>query len=175
MKKFKTIVTMMIIAMALVVAGCNKDTTSEKQEEVRDDVLTRANNAEPPYKPSNFLVRQYVNEYMKRLDNPNKTWYIYLLGDNGNHIGYYVARSHPVNICTFLTPPDKIEGMGDSRRVRKAPALDGAYYGGGACNKEYFFTASTDALMSVPTHMKKIVSDQPLEIDVEQIKVQIQK
>lgn len=184
---FRNFVSLLaVIGLAFVLAGCDERTvtTSEQQEATRDSAMDRAHNAVPIPRTQNFLTRETVAEFMRRTDEPNKTFYIYLLNSMGNYIGFYVARGRPVNICTFLSPPDRVTreyvGNGASRSYgnfkRAAPGMDGVYYGSGACDSEYFFDASSDALIEIITRggISMFVTDRPLELDVQQIQIRVE-
>lgn len=169
----KTIQAIFVLALSVfVLAGCNQGmTTSEKQEATRDALMTRANNNTPIPEIRNFLAREAVAEYMRRMDQANKLFYIYILADNGQFVGYHVARTQTVNICTFMAPTDKIEKTRGHYWKRAAPANDGLYYGAGACNVDYFFDSATDALLQLKG-LNYIISDMPLALDVKPLKVQ---
>jgi len=161
--------------VSLVLAGCDPQTsTSQAQENSRDGAMDRAHNAVSIPQTQNFLTRQTVAEFMRRIDEPDKVFYIYVMANTGNYIGYYVSQGRPVNICTFLSPPDRVDhSHSQGRVVRAAPGMDGVYYGGSACDSEYFFDAETDAMVEIVTRggISMFVSEQPLELDVQQIRV----
>lgn len=169
----KTIQALFVVILSvLVLSGCERSlSTSQKQEATRDALMTRANNSTPIPEIRNFLARESVAEYMKRMDNPDKLFYIYILADNGQFVGYHVARTQTVNICTFMAPTDKIEKVRGHLWQRAAPANDGLYYGAGACNVDYFFDSATDALLQLKG-LNYIISDMPLALDVKPLRVQ---
>lgn len=161
------------IAAAVALSGCEaSESTSEKQERQRDNLMTKADRQVPVPNIDNFVTREQVAEYMERMDMPNKLFYTYIVADTGNVLGYYVSRGAPVNICTFLTPPDRVEDRPGRNPdvVRQAPANDGLYYGSGACDLYYLFDSETDSMVMVKgTNL--IVSEQPMTLDAEPIKV----
>lgn len=156
----------MLALVACAVVGCSGKGESNARESNRDtqeSMMDRAQAAIPAYEANYFLTRESVNEWMKRTDVPDKLWYIYVMADNGQFIGYYISRTIPVSINISMTAPDvKIHGT-DGNVVMKAPALDGVYYGG-SMDQYYFFDAATDA-MGVLTNLKFIYFDQPLKVD----------
>ena len=154
------------------ITGCEfKQSTSEQQEAQRAHISAKANDAVPVPDVNNFVAREVVAEYMRRMDVPNKLFYIYVVADTGNIIGYYVSKGTPVNICNNMTPPDKVEDRHQNDVVRQAPSLNGLYNaGGGVCNTDYFFDASSGALVKIKG-LNMFVSDQPLNLDVEPITV----
>lgn len=174
-KSFKNFVVGSLAVLFL--AGCDQmnasDDSRNRGAEEQENIMQRAIDAEPTYQPNNFLTREYVNEYMRRMDDPNKVFYIYLLGDNGNMIGYYVG-TRPVSVCTLLTPPDKLHHVsgshGRAMAVTRSPQLDGVYSTGG-CDSYFFFDNSTDALLEI-NGTKFVVVDKPLNVEAEAITVQ---
>lgn len=183
----RTILGTAVVGATLFLAACQEEsTTTERQESQRDRVAEAADRSVPAYQASNFVVRNTVNEYMRRMDDPNKIFYLYVMSDMGTPIGYYVARTPAVNICTFLTPPERVERQRhallpparDLRRLavgRQAPALDGVFYGSGACNTEYFFDAETDAMIQIQG-LNLFISDQPIQnIDAPRFQMQTQE
>lgn len=166
------IVPLLLLGIAaLALTACNEQSTTQQQEATRDRIQDRAHQAVRVPEISNFLVRETVAEYMRRMDEPNKLFYVYVLADTGQILGYYIARGAPVNICTFLTPPDRFHReSGPAYAMRKAPAADGVFYGDSACNTEYFFDAETDSLIQIQG-LKLFISEQPLELDAEPIRV----
>lgn len=174
MRTVKLLTAALIATFAL--AGCKEleDSTREQGAKEQEAVMERAVAKNPTYQPQNFITRATVNKWMRRMDQPEKTFYVYVLGDNGQKIGYYVSQTRPISTCTFLTPPDRLVGgdRGQSHGdfVVQAPALDGAYYGSGGCDSKYFFDASTDAYVEVDD-FKLLVSDTPLRVDADPLGV----
>lgn len=173
MRKF--IVMLMVVFLSTFgLSGC-KLSTSQQQEKERDALMTRANNEVPIPHVHNFLARKAVAEYMKRMDVPNKLFYIYVVANNGVIIGYYVAKTQVVNICTFLAPTDKVDNSHtDHSILRKAPADDGLYYGAGACNVDYFFDANSNALIQLKG-LNYFISDQPLNLETKAFHIKVIK
>ncbi len=176
----KIIIASAITAIGMSLAACKvegESSTRAQGEKEQEAIMERATNRVPTYIPRNFLTRETVNKWMKRMDVPDKTFYVYLLGDNGNQLGYYVAQTRPINECTLLTPPDRENvysagSTGLTTSVTAAPSLDGVY-GKGGCESYFFFEASTDAY--IETHgMDFFVADQPLNLDAEPITVSSQ-
>lgn len=165
----RELITTGILSSILLLSACKEEqtTTTQRQEIQRDAVAENADRAVPAYQATNFVVRNTVNEYMRRMDEPNKIFYLYVISDVGTPIGYYVARTPAVNICTFMTPPERVEshrppGGNTTYLKRQAPALDGVFYGQGACNTEYFFDAETDAMIQIQG-LNLFISDQPIQ------------
>lgn len=170
MRRILLVVLTMVAAVALVACQPSASTTKQQQK-IQSGTMDRADAAVPIPHNNNFIAREMVAEYMKRMDQPNKTFYIYVMGDNGNVIGYYVSQGPTVNICTFMSPTDKVVGNSSGGyAVRQAPALDGLYYGSGACGTDYFFDAVTGALVQLQG-FKTFVVDQPLNLEAEPISI----
>lgn len=175
MRNILLVFTVVISAGFLTACDANQ-TTSQKQEKTRTAVLDRADAAVPTPVINNFIARKTVAEFMKRMDQPNKLFYVYIVADPGNIIGYYVSRGKPVSSCLNMTPPDKVQRVRHERTavVRTAPNLNGLYNAGsGACNSTYFFDAETDALVEI-SGLNLFTTDQPLDIEAEAITVKKQ-
>lgn len=183
MNLLKTIGVVSIFALAVIVTACKDNqtsSTSEQGEKTQESVMQKAQSAQPTYQPDHFLTRKNINKWMKRMDDPSKIYYVYLVGDNGNIIGYHTASTRPTSTCTYLTPPERIEVYdGGSHGAwnpikRTAPSLDGVYRKGGSCSV-FFFTADTDAFVQIPDGLDYLLYDQPLGLDVQELKVSVTK
>lgn len=173
--KMATIAVLSALALTACDVSTSNDSRATGQKE-QENIMQRAVNSDPTYQPSNFLTREAVNEWMRRMDVPDKTFYVYLLGDNGNHIGYYVAQTRPICSSARLTPPDRIRernasGGGNYAVTTQAPALDGVYYAG-QCDSYFFFDATTDAFIEISNRIDFFTTDQPLKVDADPINVQ---
>lgn len=170
----RKIIGISVIGIILtMLSGCPiGNETRASGEAARDDIAARASKAVPVPHISNFQNRKAIAEYMKRMDDPNKTFYVYLLGYNGRVIGYYVTRTHPVSVCELMTPPEEevsVLGSG-ANPLGSAPTLNGTYgSGNGACGHYYAFTADTDTLVEFSTHF--FISDAPLNIETDNGKI----
>ena len=153
------------------------DSCTAKQDQQREDaieerakIFERAERAAPIPQTENFPLRRALVEFTEREDLLNHPWYVYILGDNGNTIGYYVARQVPVNSCTFLSSTEDVH----DGQTLTAPSLDGIFYGGGGasagCDEWFFFDAATNALIKI-RGVKFYTADQPLALSAEPILV----
>ncbi|MFL1404213.1 hypothetical protein ACJO2E_02565 [Marinobacter sp. M1N3S26] len=176
MRQLTSIAVVVLVGLAL--AGCpatSEPSSSEKGQAEQERVMQRAQAAVPVPKVNNFLTREAVAKWIERMDAPQKLFYVYVLADTGNVIGYYVAQTRPVTECALLTPPqrkeraDLGEWSGDMKMA--SPGLDGVYYTGG-CNsgEAFFFDAETDAFIGL-SGLKYFVADQPLNLDADPISV----
>ena len=168
-------ITIILGILALVVIGfaaCS--TTAEnvytKNIETREQIFLQAQALYPIPIPLDFPLRKDLVEFTLREAKPGP-WYVYIQTDAGTYSAYYVAKNKPQNACNFLSDTKTAYNS----ILRDAPSLDGIYYGGtgasGACDSWFWFDAGTNAL--VETRFKTTVSDQPLAIDVPQIRVSI--
>lgn len=173
-------IALVAIGSLVVLNACKNDTSdsSTKGEKTQEQNMQRAQQALPVPEVKNFTTRKAVNKWIERNDQKNKTYYIYILGDNGNYLRYHTASTRPISTCTFVTPPDRVEKYdahnGWNPIVRTAPAMDGVYYKGGDCSV-FFFTADTDAFVQIPNGVDYITYGQPLSLDVQEVKVGLSK
>jgi len=162
---------------AALLAGCPaaEPSSTDQGTRVQETTMKRAQAAVPVPRVNNFLTREAVAKWIKRMDAPQKLFYIYVLADTGNVIGYYVSQTRPVTECALLTPPQRKEtadlGQYTGQIKMASPGLDGVYYTNGCDNGEaFFFDAETDAFIGI-SGLKYFVADQPLSLDAEPISV----
>lgn len=170
-----------LLACALVSVGAtscegNPSLNAQRDESVtaRTQAFDRAERLYPLPLTQNFPLRQALVEFTEREDLINHPWYTYVLGDNGNIVGYYVTKTPPLNSCNFLS---STEDQGVSGAVLTAPSLDGIYYGGGGsssnCDEWFFFDLATNALIKI-RGVHFYTADQPLRLEADPILVQTQ-
>jgi hypothetical protein len=175
--RLRVILSVMLAILALSVA-CT-ESQSEKQREAaidtRADTFARAEAAHPVPHTTNFPLRAAVVKMTERQDLANHPWYIYLYGDQGNVLGYYVAQTVPISTCAFLSSTENVRTSSNGNLVLTAPSLDGIYYGGagasGGCGW-FFFDYATDALIQLGPNEHYRTSDRVLLLDAEEIKLQ---
>jgi hypothetical protein len=176
-----------VALFALVLSACDPSAVDQNSQAARraeesnrsaqNDVMARATAQIPVPKINNFLARKALSEYMKRMDDPAKTWYVYILADTGAQLGYYVASTYPQSSCSFMTPPEQVKeinvgGQGSNPiAITSAPSLMGVYYKGGGCDNTFFFDAASGALI-ILTGVHTWASDVPLDVDAPLIKVE---
>lgn len=175
-------VALAVLALALVVVACSGDgvsgtETRQTNIEARNEAFARAEALVPQPTPSNFLAREALAKFSIRQDEPDHIFYIYLLADTGNIIGYYVAQQRPVSSCAFLSSTEDVQSENGIAVQVTAPSLDGVFYGGGgssaACTGVFFFDAATDALIEI-NGVDYFATDQPLRVDAQPIEVDVQ-
>lgn len=165
----------LLAASSLALAGCvesGEQGHQAKNVAAQQTAMERATAAVPVPPTNNFVARQQLAEYMRRMDDPSKVWFVYLLGNNGNIIGYHVG-SYPQSVCTFMTPPEQVEWRqynSYTSAVTTAPALDGIYYKGGGCDTSFMFDDATNAMIFIGG-LKFLAYDAPLNVDAKPISV----
>ena len=172
MRKLMPLLVLAVVGLFLIAAseGCNADEQKIYYDTIRtrEQIFLRAQALYPIPIPSDFPLRKDLVEFTLR-EAKSGPWYVYIQTDAGTYSAYYVAKNKPQNACNFLSDTKTMVNS----ILRDAPSLDGIYYGGtgasGACDSWFWFDAGTNAL--VETRFKTTVSDQPLAIDVPQIKV----
>lgn len=172
-----TLTLLLIIIGGVLALSCTTEQGGENREEAvanREQVFDRATSLYPDPRPENFPARQALIEFTARQDLLNHPWFVYILGNNGNVIGYYVAQTRPINSCNFLSSTEKVRDDDDGNVVLTAPSLDGIFYGGGGasagCDAWFFFDSATDAMIEI-RGVNFFTSDQPLLLEAEAITV----
>lgn len=168
MNKKYTLALVGIAAMAL--AGCNEDTQAAG-ERAQEDVMQAASRAIPVPQVTQYPTRNTVARWIDSANDPDQTHYIYIMLPGVGYVGYYVADSAPVNICTSMTPPMRRVTSTNGNVTLPSPALDGVYYGGG-CEMWYFFDVETNAKIEVGGQMAFFTSTTPLVIDAPRLRVE---
>lgn len=161
-------------AAAIGYSGPSPSDARKHAVENRADNFNRATQKYPDPHNSNFPLRKALIEMNNREDKIHHLWYVYILGDNGNAIGYYVAKSVPENSCNFLSSTEDVWTTDHAALKMQSPSYDGVYYGGAACDEWFFFDAATNAIIKI-RGMHYYVADQPLKVDAQAIKVKVTK
>lgn len=167
-----------LLALGFLVAGCG---TNAATQQVNNDVTQRfatfkkAENQVPIPNVTNFPRRKTLADALVRQTMLNHPWYVYVLGQNGNIVNYFVAKSVPVNDCDYLSSTDNItngtgSNTGDNNVVVRSPSLEGIYQSSSGCNTLTFFDLSTDAEIMVSS-LQTFVTDRPLKVDAQPIKL----
>lgn len=169
-----------LVGAAVLLISCIEPDTGEISRktgiEFRDDNMERAERKVPVRPSVNFPLRAGLEEFNWRIDQVNHPWYTYILGDQGNILGYYVSTTRPINSCTFLSSTEDVVTKHEGTIVLTAPSLDGIFYGGSGasagCDAWFFFDQSTLALIEI-RGVKFFTSDQPLKLEAEAILVDL--
>src|SRR3990167_3469445 len=173
------VVVLLALFVTATASSCDKENIGEDQRKqsvaTRTQSLKEAEAKFPISHPKNFPLREALVRFTEREDLLDHPWYVYIIADTGNILGYYVAKQVPVNSCTFLSSTENVltEGI-EGTVVLTAPSLDGIYYGGGGasagCDEWFFFDGATDAMIKI-RGVKFFVADQPLKLEAEPILV----
>ena len=174
MRKVKFVGVALTLAVALGIMAnseCDRNESTREGIRAQEQNMRRAVSQTAVPQMRNFLTRKTIAEWLKRQDVANRPSYIYVFTmGSRTPLGYFVAKSRPVNICTSITPPKReysVMGSGPNP-LGPAPALDGVYYAGSGCNQWYFFDAETNGLVELTTDIFGIFSsDVPLELNVD--------
>lgn len=165
-----------LATMALIGAGCGGHNGASANEQRQQAIKLRANTyaraaAQIPNPiVTNFPRRQTLVDAVKRQSLPNHPWYVYILGQNGNIVNYFVAKSVPVNDCDYLAAAQQINDQYEGPVVVDSPSMEGIYQSSSGCNTLTFFDLSTGAEIQVSS-TQSFVTDRPLRVEAEAIKV----
>jgi hypothetical protein len=168
----KIVLILSVFVMVFILIGCDTSAVQRDQSvKTRTEMFERAQSQVPEPIPDNFLARKMLAKYVERQDVPDHPFYIYVLAETGNIIGYYVSQAAPVNINAFLSSTEDVRTSG---AIATAPSLDGIFYGGAGSSQGgdgwFFFDAASDALI-ILYGVKMFVADQPLKIYAKPITV----
>lgn len=175
-----------LAALAVLVAGCGGTSSnggpSAAQQAAqaikqRTSSYAKAVAQVPTPNITNFPRRQTLADAVKRQSLPNHPWYVYVLGQNGNIVNYFVSKSVPVNDCDYLSNDTEIVNSGDNGNggsagvvTLPAPDLEGIYQSGSGCNTLTFFDLGTNAEVQV-TAIGSYITDRPLKVNAQAIKI----
>jgi len=163
--------------VGVLAAGCTTGSTQpnnrqQSQDAIKQRAATYAKAVDqiPTPNITNFPRRKTLVEAVLRQSAPNHPWYVYVLGQNGNVVNYFVAKSVPVNDCDYLSNTEAPSDHWESTVVLSAPSLEGIYQSASGCETLTFFDATTNAEIQV-TGMQTYIADRPLKVSAEPIKV----
>lgn len=161
-----------VIAIAIIgvflLTACEPDkSAAQRDQDSQEDMMDRAHTEEPMYQIENFLSRRSINEWTKRMDTPDKLWYIYLMTDSGAFVGYHICDTVPLSYGVSLTNPQQYYSNG---ATLPAPGVDGVYYSGADPSVHYCFDAETGALITF--NLRFVHYDMPLDLDVPRLRLE---
>jgi hypothetical protein len=152
----------------LATACSNNASVKQNQQAIkqRTQVYGQAVAQVPTPNITNFPRRKTLVDAVERQALPDHPWYVYVLGQQGNIVNYYVAKSVPVNDCDYLSSTQNVQdGL-----VLDSPSLEGIYQSQTGCNTLTFFDLATDAEIQI-TGLSTYVTDRPLKVSAQPIKV----
>lgn len=175
---FLPFMLVLLAFLALAATACENDQASRADAvDFRDDNFARAQALHPEPAQQNFPLRELLVEYTNRQDLVNHPWYTYILGENGNATHYFVSTTMPLNACTFLSSSEDVRKSSNGDLIMTAPSLDGIFYGGSgassACSGWIVKDAATNAMLIIYGD-KLLVSDQPLLLDTQPVRIAIE-
>ena len=168
----RLLATIGIVASLAFLTGCPDQGTQGKGVAIQETTMVRAMQAVPVPTVQQFTTRKSIARWIEYANAPDQTRYVYVMLTGVGYLGYYVADSAPVNICTSMTPPQRIIDRHHGDVVVTAPALDGVYYGAGQCNMWYLFDKTTGAQIEVGgSGLSFFTSTVPLNIKAPKLEV----
>lgn len=156
------------VFIATGAASCDSGpSASTKEASSRDTSYSALVARQPAHGMSYSPTRDTINGWIDTWNKPGQLSYVYLQGQDGKLLGYFVLKGRPVTMCAALTPTQKVyDGSGSDgggNLVLNAPSVDGVYYSGGQCNDYYGFT--TDGVyveFTVGQSQNLLLFNQPL-------------
>ena len=180
------ILVLALVGLAVLAAGCagtsnDGGSSAQKQRQQaiqqRTQEFAKAQSQVPTPNITNFPRRKTLADAVVRQSLPNHPWYVYILGQNGNIVNYFVAKSVPVNDCDYLSATQNVVSAGDNGNngaagiaVLDSPSLEGIFQSQTGCNTLTFFDLSTDAEIQVSS-TQSFVTDRPLRVQAQPIRV----
>lgn len=164
--------TAIAVAVAtLTLAGCDQGpppSSAQKDGQALTEQAYQQQAKAVPYPASELtdsLERRNLKNRLLRTNKPNAIGYVYILGMNGDFVGYYVIKGKVSSTQSQMTTTDLVQGCGSNSNYScavtvQAPGDDGSY---GANEPGIFFFLSDGTM--VTTSMDYIVSDQPLPVN----------
>lgn len=102
MKRIMSIISILLILFVSIAAESCNNSTKQQGRQRQEKTMQSAKSKQPVPEVDHFLTRKYVKEYMERVNQPQKTWYIYILSNTGSFVGYHVAKCKPISVGTYL-------------------------------------------------------------------------
>jgi hypothetical protein len=167
------LVGLVLLGMMIFVAcGEFEQTAQQKDRATQEELMKSGQSSEPVYQIQNFLARKAINRWSRRMDTPNKLWYVYLMTESGAFIGYHICETIPLSYGVSLTNPMRVytEEYGDP--VMPAPGVDSVFYSGTDPSVHYCFDAETDTLVTFNT--KFVHYDRPLNVDAPRLRLEVE-
>lgn len=180
-KVIVTIVIALLVGVSLFPiinkAKAGDPSSTEKKTTTTEANLTEENQsrllkATPAPQLDDSQERKNFIERLKRLNDSSKVGYVYLVGNQGQIIGYYTIKGKVSSLNSLLTTPEQIvddpNGSYDSGSVVvPSPDLDGSY----GANPEgvFFFTTAGAMIEWTGDYM---YSDQPMSFTSKPILVE---
>lgn len=159
----KTLVLIPMIALSLIVAGCDdvQQTTARQEMDRTDQNQANLIAKIPAPQLDDSLERRNLVERLQRLNRANLNGYIYLI-NFGKIMAYYPVKGKVTSLNAYLSPSQQVirwpDGSADKFLV-DSPDFDGAY---GQNDDGIFFFTTNGAY--VEWNGDYLWSDQPLQL-----------
>jgi hypothetical protein len=161
------------LLLAFTLAGCSdaSDPSAQQKGQADTEQAFKQQSSAVPYPVSQLtdsLERRNIRERLLRTNKPNQIAYVYLLGDTGTYIGYYVIKGKVSSTQSQMTTDQLISWGSNSSGsgVVNAPGDDGSY----GANENGIFFFSVEGVM-VETDMRYVVSDAPLNVNATKLNI----
>lgn len=160
----------LLVLLAASLAGCNGGgTKSQKEQQKLTNAYSERLQAAVPYPLSQMtdsLERRNLRERLLRFNKPDKIGYVYILGFNGNFVGYYTIKGKVSSTQSQMTITQQVvhDCHSGCREVVDSMGDDGSY---GQNETGIFFFTTNNVL--VTTDMHYIYSDSPLPVEAKPI------
>lgn len=190
MKKYLMIA---MLLMVLLLAGCVESTVDTSKEDATQTGMDAAmdygqnsvgiearrsetiqkhlTEAQPQPQLDYSLERENLIERVNRWNDPNKLSYIYLLGMDGNVVGYFPIKGKVSSVNSALSAPEQLVDDPNTRwkensqsQVLSSPQEDGSYGTNG--DAVFFFLTDGTYMEWAGTYL---LSDEPIKLNVEPI------
>lgn len=156
MKRYLTVV---LVAGAVLLAGCEGGTASKEQERTEAN-QERLLAVQPPVSLDWSLEREQINKRTELWNDKNKVAYIYLV-NFGKVMAFYTIKGKVSSVNSQITNPSQIARRckGCESRVLPSPAEDGSYGENG--DAIFFFTTDGTYVEWAGDYM---LADKPLKL-----------
>lgn len=171
MKKFKAFATfvglIVVVAICLMAADCTSTPNSQQQQQQQNSSANDRLHKQNPYPIlTNSQELHNQTEWYKRLSDPNKIAYIYILNNDGSAAAIYQIRAKCSSTNSMYSTPSEIHNYSSAdggNVVVPAPQPDGSY----GQNEQAVFCFLNDAgqhMIEFSESFHYIWSEIPLDI-----------
>jgi hypothetical protein len=161
------------VAAAVGLGACEAsepDATS-RENTSRMGTYEKLQESQPALTMDYSPTRATKNFWIETWDEPGKLAFVYLLGSEGNVIGYYIFEGLPVSYCTSLVPPVReyrVDGDGSTTQgvLGPAPSVDGTFSSASNCDTYYGKDATTGTYLEYKAGfgINPLVMEEPMPL-----------
>jgi len=168
----RLLIILLGLLMAVVAVACTDDSAAQRESKIQQDSYQFLTYNQPAQTMKWSSTRAGINFWIETWGCEacmGKLAFVYLLGSEGQKIGYYVAEGLPVSYCALLTPDYTVVEIRGVKWMVKAPSLDGVYYSGGQCSQMYMKDAVRGKYMefSAGGSLNYLLFEEPASFEVE--------